>query len=143
MPQVDLRYHFPPDLLELLVETIPLLTKGKQALMLFFRGACVPSDLTADLQQRVDNDRANINKYEVTRTVLARLNDKGENQDAVRQRRDVVLRVVEWNDYTSCYADKIAAAQGFVAYAQRLVNVVDAFPRMEQATYAEPTKHQA
>src|SRR6185503_16979073 len=74
---VDLRYHFPPDLLTLLIDTIPRLNKSKADILMFFRGAAVPDELMADLAKRVKHDRDNIDKYEIARTVLRRLSDKG------------------------------------------------------------------
>ena len=32
-------YHYPPELFELLVQTIPLLVKGKKDVLTFFKGA--------------------------------------------------------------------------------------------------------
>lgn len=49
-------YHFHPELLDLLIQTIPLLFRSKADVVMFFRGAAVPDSLTADISQRVRQD---------------------------------------------------------------------------------------
>ncbi|MFZ5980634.1 MAG: hypothetical protein ACOYVF_08360 [Candidatus Zixiibacteriota bacterium] len=72
-------YHYPPDLFQQLINTIPLLMRSKKDLILFFRGAGVEDKYLADLQQKVNLDKDSINKYEIARTVLKRINEKGES----------------------------------------------------------------
>src|SRR5947207_15195166 len=112
---VDLRYHFPPDLLALLIDTIPRLNKSKPGVLLFFRGAAVPDELMADLAKRVKNDRENIDKYEIARTVLQRLNDKGDIDHFIFARREVVKRVVQFEAFSTCWENDQLAARGLVA----------------------------
>jgi len=47
----DEAYHFPPDLLELLIDTIPLLCRSKPDVLDVFRGCGVARETFADLQQ--------------------------------------------------------------------------------------------
>lgn len=75
---MDIIYHYPPELLSLLVDTIPLLCRSKKDTIIFLRGAGVSTGITSDIEQRVFYDRDNITKYEIVRTVLTRLNEKGE-----------------------------------------------------------------
>ena len=44
-------YHFPPELMDLLIDTIPLLCRSKVDVLTFFRGCGVPDGVTADLQR--------------------------------------------------------------------------------------------
>lgn len=141
--EADLRYHFPPDLLELLVSTVPLLYKGKESLLLFFRGAGVSPDVYRDLSQRVKEDRQKINKFEIVRTILVRLSDMGNEPSAIRMRREIVKRVVEWEDYSTCYPDDVLKAKGLVAEVRRVRHVVDSFRKMEQEKDAEQKEHRA
>jgi hypothetical protein len=46
-------YHYPPELLDLLIDTIPLLCRSKNDVLTFFRGSGVPEGLTLDLRRRV------------------------------------------------------------------------------------------
>lgn len=125
---MDLTYQYPPDLFEELVATIPLLNRSKQAVVDFFRGAGVASDLLSDLANRVITDRNNINKFEISRTVLARLNDKGES--TLRERREVLKRVIEFKDFSVCWDKDRLNAKGRIAEIRELVHEKDAFTRM-------------
>src|SRR5690349_23387335 len=98
-------FHYPPDLLELLVDTVPLLCKGKEAVLTFFRGAGVPFDLMSDLHERVRRERDKISKYEIARKVLTRANERGEIAEFIRVRREILKRIVEWEDYSTCYPE--------------------------------------
>ena len=81
----EIVHHYPPELLKLLVDTIPLLCPSKRDVLVFFKGAGVSATITADLAQKVATARDSVNKYEIVREVLVRLNDKGEA--TLRERR--------------------------------------------------------
>src|SRR2546428_3148745 len=116
-------YHYPPELFELLVQTIPLLAKGKKDVLTFFKGAGVESALMAGVTRRVNQDKDSINKYEIVRTVLEKLNERG---DATLQvRREVVRRVVEFEDFSACWPSDQLKATGLVALVRQVVNVKD------------------
>lgn len=123
-------YHYPPDLVAVLVDTIPLLHRSKKDVLGFFRGRGVANAHLADLQCRVDADRDSISKYEIARTVISRINQQGDAGLGVR--REVVRRVVEWEDFSTCWPDKAVQAQGFVAKVCQIVNAKDSFTRMQQ-----------
>lgn len=76
---MNITYHYPPELLSLLVDTIPLLCKSKRDVITFFRGAGVRSDILEDLSDGVDTAPETINKYEIARSVLIRLNERNES----------------------------------------------------------------
>ena len=136
----DEAYHFPPDLLEQLVNTIPLLSRSKQNVLDFFRGCGVAHATMADLQQRVTTDRKSINKYQIARTVLTRLNEGGDR--SLGQRREVIKRVVEFHDFSVCWPEEQLQAKGLVASVRELVNVRDSFTRMAQERDNERREHQ-
>ena len=54
---IHMEYHFAPDFLNLLVETIPRLNRSKRDVLLFFRGAGVQSRHTADLEADIQKSR--------------------------------------------------------------------------------------
>jgi restriction system protein len=127
---MDITYHYPPELFNLLIDTIPRLNRSKKNLLLFFRGSGVRrADLT-DLEIQVDKDRDSINKFQITRTVLQRLNERGEA--ALRERRELLKRVVDFEDFSSCWPSDELEAKGLVAEIRRIVNVKDSFTRMRQ-----------
>lgn len=125
---VDLAFHYPPDLLNLLVDAIPRLVRSKPDVLLFFRGAGVAPTLTSDLAARVAQDPDNIGKFEIARTVLTRLNEKGDA--TLQQRREVLKRVTQWEDFSTCWESDRLAAIGLVEQIRQVVNRHDSFTRM-------------
>lgn len=133
-------YHYPPELLNLLIDTIPLLCRSKQDVVTFFKGAGVAFEFTNDLSERVKNDRANINKYEIARTILTRLNEKGES--SLRERREILKRVTEFENFSSCWDAGRLKAKGLISEIRDVVNVKDSFTRMDLEREAERKKRQ-
>jgi restriction system protein len=131
----DITFHYPPELFNLLVDAIPLLNKAKKDVLIFFQGAGVPADLTDDLAKRLKADRESVGKHEIARTVLERLNQRGEG--ALRERREVLRRVVDFNNFDACWQNDQMKAKGFVASIREIVNQKDAFTRMDQAREQE------
>jgi multidrug efflux pump subunit AcrA (membrane-fusion protein) len=127
--QVD-PYHFPPEVLGLLKDVLPLLNRSKADLLDFFRGAGVSDATLADLRERLRREPKSVNKYEIARTVLTRVNEQGE--PALRARREIIKRVVEVEDFSTCWPDDQLKARGLVAQVRSVVNTKDAFTRMHQ-----------
>lgn len=142
---MDIAFHYPPELLSLLVDTIPLLCRSKKDTLLFFRGAGIADSITSDLAETVRTNRDQITKYEIVRSVLTRLNERGE--PALRERREVIKRVVEFEDFSACWESDRLKAQGLVVQIQKLVDVKDSFTRMkderEQERRANIAKREA
>lgn len=135
---MDISFHYPPELLQLLVEAIPRLCRSKPDVLLFFRGAGIGQDCIADLRRKLSADPRSLNKFEITRTVLVRLNEKGE--PAIRDRREVLRRVVEFEDFSVCWPEDQLKASGLVAQIRKVVNVKDSFTRMKQQAEVEREK---
>lgn len=132
-------FHYPPELLAQLVDTIPLLCRSKTDVLLFFRGAGVGESIYADLAERVDTDRKGITKYEIVRNVLTRLNEKGES--TLRERREVLKRVTEFEDFSTCWPDDQLKAKGLIGEIRRVVNIKDSFTRMKKEYQDEKKRH--
>ena len=128
-------FHYPPELFNLLVDAIPRLNRSKQDVMLFFRGAGVSDNLVRDLRRRLVDDPAQINKFEIARTVLERLNAGGDA--TLRERREVLRRIVEFTNYDTCWPNDRLKAKGLVASIREIVNQKDAFTRMNNAREEE------
>lgn len=124
-------YHYPPELFSLLVDTIPLLCRSKKDLITFFRGAGMTPSMTVEVDEQLSTDRASLNKYEMTRQLLTALNEGGDRTLATR--RQVLRRVVEYEDFSGCWPNDQLRAAGLVAQIQKIVNVKDSFTRMSQA----------
>lgn len=135
---MDIVFHYPPELFNLLVDTIPLLCRSKTDVLTFFKGAGVEHALLDDLWQRVESDRTVVNKYEIARTVLTRLNAKGEA--TLRERREVLRRITEFEDFSTCWPNDQLKAKGLVGEIRRVVDVKDSFTRMRTEREQERQK---
>jgi len=134
-------YHYPPELMNLLIDAIPRLFKSKTDVLLFFRGAGVANTMLADLAAKVEADRGSILKAEIARTVLTRLNEGGDG--TLRERREVLKRVYEFEDFSTCWDRDRLEATGLVAQIRRVVNVKDSFTRMRDEREEESRKRRA
>ena len=123
-------YHYPPELLALLVDVIPLLCRSKHDVLVFFRGAGVPSGDIASLASRFQADPASVNKFQITREILEAINKRGDSGLAAR--REVIKRVVEFDDFSTCWPGDQLKARGLVSQIRDVVNVKDSFTRMKQ-----------
>ena len=121
-------YHYSPELLQLLVDTIEVLCRSKRDVILFFRGAGVHGQVIDDLAKQVSRDPDTIKKREIAQQLLVLVNEGGDT--TLRQRREIVKHVVEWEDFSTCWDDKRLVAQGLVAQVRKRVNEHDAFTRM-------------
>lgn len=127
---MEVSYHYPPEVFTLLVDTIPLLCKSKIDVIIFLKGAGVSNSILQDLEHRVRTDRKNINKYEIVRTILQRINDKGDSE--IRTRREIIKRVVEIEEFSCCWENDRLKAKGLVSEIQKIVNVKDSFTKINQ-----------
>ena len=138
---LDQTYHYPPELLEMLTEVIPCLFKSKQGVIDFFRGAGTPAPFLAEWQSKVRADRDSVKKHEIARDVLRQLNEGGDK--TLAQRREVIKRVSEFEDFSTCYENDRYKAQGLVAQILKVVNVKDSFTRMNLEREKERKQRQA
>jgi restriction endonuclease Mrr len=127
---MDERFHFPPDVFNLLVDTIPLLCKSKDDVLLFLRGAGVPQEDLAAVTAKVRSDRNAVSKFAIVRDVLEKLNTRGDS--ALAARREVIKRVVEFEEFSMCWESDVYKAKAKVGDLKRIVNIKDSFTRMNQ-----------
>jgi hypothetical protein len=125
---MDISFHYPPDLFNLLIDAVPKLCKAKKDLLLFFKGAGVDKNLLAPYELLLREKKYEFNKYHVTREILTKLNELGER--SLRERREVLRRVTEFEDFSVCWESDQAPARGLVAQIRDLVNVKDSFTRI-------------
>jgi restriction system protein len=122
-------YHWPTELLNLLVDTIPRLVRRKEDVLHFFSAAGVPQRLMADVSQQLRANRTDVNKFAITRTILHRLNQNGD--DLLRERREVIRRVCNWEDFSGSWPNDRLEAEGLVARIRAVVGTKDAFTQMK------------
>ena len=123
-------FHYPPDLFDLLVETIPRLNRSKKGVILFFRGAGVAEEDLSEVNRILQSDPDSIHKFEIVRKVLANVNARGDS--GLRPRREIIKRVVEFERFESCWPEDQLKVKGLVASVREVVNVRDSFTRMKQ-----------
>lgn len=128
-------FHYPPDLFELVVQTIPLLNRSKDSVLLFFKGAGVDEAIFSDIAQTVRTDRDSITKFEICRRILERINEDSEKH--LRERREILKRITEFEAFSTCWEGDQLKAKGLVAEIQKVVNVKDSFTRMNQERLRE------
>jgi hypothetical protein len=95
-------YHYPTDLLNLLIDTIPLLCRSKKDVIQFFRAAGAPSEFCSNWSSALSLDPDSVRKHEIARAILNQLNE-GESNLLLRARREIVKRVVEWSNFGTCW----------------------------------------
>jgi restriction system protein len=145
---LDSTYHYPPELLELLTDAIPALFRSKQAVVDFFIGAGTPAVFLADWRTQLRVDRDSVKKHEIARAVLRALNEGGDS--TLTARREVIKRVSEFEDFSTCWDSDRLKAQALVGQVRHVVNVKDSFTRMNierekerverQRTYQQATE---
>jgi restriction system protein len=86
------------------------------------------------LADRLKADKDGIGKHEIPLTVLQHLNEPGE--PALRERREVLKRVVEFNNFDACWPTDQMKAKDVVATIREIVNQKDAFPRISPERHA-------
>ena len=134
----DESYHYPPELLRLLIETIPRLCRSKRDVLTFFHGAGVNRSFTNDLRAQLNADPDSLNKFDIARSVLTRMNEDGDR--SLSARRKLVQYVTEFEDFSLCWPNQRLEAQGLVAEIRDVVNKKDSFTRINQERQAEARK---
>lgn len=124
------QFHYPPEVFSLLVDTIPLLCRSKKDVVLFFQGAGVAHDDLAEVGRIVRSNPGSINKYDIARNVLTKVNARGDS--GLGARREIVKRIVEFEEFSTCWPNDQLKAKGLVADLRKIVNVKDSFTRMKQ-----------
>ena len=134
----DPAFHFPPDVFDAVVDAVPLLTRAKRDVVLFFRGCGVDRVFLTGIERRVAEEPT-FSKYHATREILVYLNELGDK--GLGARRQVLKRVSEFDDFSSCYPDNQMKARGAVATVAQLINKKDSFTRLKDEREQELKRH--
>jgi hypothetical protein len=138
--QIDQSYHYPPELLELLCDAVPVLVRSKRGVIDFLAGCGVGNDLLGEWRLKLRQNADSVRKHEIARSILCGLNDAGDV--ALKIRRELIKRVSEFDDFSSCWENDRYKAQGLVAQIRQVVNVKDSFTRMNLERERERRHHQ-
>lgn len=133
-------FHYPPELLSLLIDTIPMLSRSKKDVILFFKGAGVSDKLMEDYILIVNTNRDKIYKNEIVRGILTRINENGDRY--LRERREIIKRVIEFENFSACWETDVLKAKGLISKIRQVVNVKDSFTRMKEVVEAERAEKQ-
>ena len=128
---MDALFHYPPDVFNLLVDTILRLCKSKQDVLLFLKGAGVSDADLGDMQAHVHKNRDAVNKFEIARDVLTKVNLRAEA--GLRPRREIIKRVVEFEEFSMCWPGDLDRAKANVTDLRKMVKAKDAFTKMQNA----------
>lgn len=134
-------FHYSPEIVQLLINTIPLLCRSKKDVVLFFQGAGVESTDLAEMTVIVQNDPDSINKFEIARNLITKINTRGDS--GLKVRREIIKRVVEFESFENCWEKDQYKAKGLVTSIREAVNKKDAFTRMKQERDAERSERVA
>lgn len=134
-------YQYPPDLMQLLVQTIPLVCRTKKDVLLLFLGAGLTRRDASPVSTALQENAEGVNKYSMARDLLAILNSGGDR--LLRARRELLRRITQMEDFSTCWPDDQLKAKGLVAEVRRVVNVKDSFTRMSEEREKENAKHRA
>ena len=63
---MDIAFHYPPELMNRLIEAIPKLCRSKQDLLTFFQGAGVSRTDMLPFQNLLKTDKESFNKYNLS-----------------------------------------------------------------------------
>jgi hypothetical protein len=135
----DVLFHYPPALFELLINAVHYLNRGKKGVFLFFQGSGVPNKIIDPVhrQWKIDNSIA---KREIARQILTAINQHGDIY--LRQRREIIKRIVEFDDFSLCYPDDLFPAKGVVSEIQKIVLTRDTATRIIIDAEKERTEKQ-
>jgi hypothetical protein len=125
---MDEAYHYPPDLLETLVDAVGHICRSKTGVIDFFRGAGTPELHLTDLRKQLERNPKELGKFQIARTVLIRVNEAGDSLLGVR--REIIKRIVEFESFDQCWENDRLKARGLVAQVREAVNVKDSFTRL-------------
>ncbi len=97
--------------------------------MVFFKSAGVPLKILSPYYEKLESDRDSFRKHLVTRAILQEINEGGDL--LLECRREVLKRVTEFMDFSTCYEDDRDKARARVASLRDLVNAKDIPTRIE------------
>ena len=120
---MDITSQYPTELFELLADTIPLLCRSEEDILLFFREADVGYELLSDLWLRVEQVNDSVQKDEIVSTTLTRLNELGDS--AWQQRKAILEMVTGFKDFSHCLPDDQSKALELVSVIRRLLGMKD------------------
>jgi restriction system protein len=135
-------YQYPPELMAALIEAIPLVCKSKRDVLSFFRGAGVDQRYIAGYEAALRQDREAAKKHPTTRELLTLVNER-PGDEWLRVRREIVKRIVEFENFEQAWPQEQTAARGAVAKVRDIQHRKDSFTRMKDERDRERREYRA
>jgi restriction system protein len=135
-------WHYPPDLMALMVDTVPRLVKGKRDLIAFFEGAGVEERHLSSLRERLRIDKDSVSKCAIARSILEAAN-KQTGDEGLRVRREIVKRVTQFMAFDTLYANDVLLARGGVQAIREFVRARDTATRLDEHLERERSQNMA
>jgi restriction system protein len=129
-------WHYPPDFLEMMIDTTSLLVKSKTGLCSFFEGSGVPVAVLLPLRERIAKDRDSVRMTEIARVAIEAAN-KMQGDRGLETRREIVRRVAQFTAFNQCWPENEAKARGCVAQVREYVQMHTVATRYVEATERE------
>lgn len=123
-------YHFPPDLFNLLVETVPRINKTKKDLLTFFKNVGTPLCFINEFKATVELNPQQISKKDITRRILEQLNSDTDKYLSIR--RNLLQRIIDFDAFDTCYPDDIDIAKARISDIKKIVNLKDSITKQSQ-----------
>ena len=134
-------FHYPPEVFNILIDTIPHLCRSKKDVILFFLGSGVEEKDIKNLSYIVRTNPNSIKKYDIAREILTIANSRGDSYLSVR--REILKRVIEFDNFDTCWESDRLKAKGLIAELRKVVNIKDSFTRMKKERDAERARASA
>jgi restriction system protein len=132
-------WHYPPELVSVLIDAVPRLVKSKRDLINVFRGAGVAERHIASVSAKVFSDKNSIGRHDIAREIIQGMNEDSSDV-ALRARRELLKRVTEWEDFGSCWPNDRDIAYARVAEIRKIVGTKDSFTKMKLEAERERQK---
>ncbi|MFD7677478.1 restriction endonuclease [Streptomyces sp. NPDC060187] len=118
-----------------MIETVPRLSKSKEGVITFLRSAGISETLLRPYRDQLAVDRTAVSKFKLVRSVLAQVNEEGDT--ALGVRRKLLQQVTDFQEYTTLWEEDRVKAKGLISDIRAVVEVKDAFTRMNNERDAE------
>lgn len=135
-------WHYPPDLMAMMIDTVPLLVRSKRDLLAFFKGAGVPDAVLAPMRAKLAADRESVNIFDIARHVLHGANEMS-GDGGLQVRREIVKRVTQFTAFDKCYENNAMKARGGVKQISDFVRDRDTVTRLHDELERERSKNMA
>ncbi len=120
-------FHYPPALMILLIDAVHYLNRSKKDVFSFFQGSGVPLTIINPIFNKWKENNS-IPKREIARDILTSINLN--NDLYLTQRREIIKRIIEFDDFSLCWPDDQLPARGTVAKIKDIVNGRDTLTRL-------------